>query len=230
MPKYRKNPVVIEAEQFLPEEGKWPGGVEDYGKTHPYDRRDCSNCKTSFRENHGYVHTLEDGHIACPGDWIITGIKGEKYPCKPDIFEKTYAPADEAEGALFDEDVLGRLVRDTWVEWAQQQPNPKPSWLLPWSELDEGQKEVDRRIGRAVTDRAVLVGSGEMSKRLPCAIDEHPWERLVGIIKYPRCETFYWCPACGALRRIVRRHDALAIPETLVDVIDDVRVPQGAKT
>lgn len=36
------------------------------------------------------IHTLEGDMIASQGDWIITGIHGEKYPCKPDIFEKTY--------------------------------------------------------------------------------------------------------------------------------------------
>jgi hypothetical protein len=36
------------------------------------------------------IHTLEGDMIASPGDWIITGVHGEKYPCKPDIFEKTY--------------------------------------------------------------------------------------------------------------------------------------------
>jgi hypothetical protein len=36
------------------------------------------------------IHTLEGDMIASPGDWIITGINGEKYPCKPDIFEETY--------------------------------------------------------------------------------------------------------------------------------------------
>ena len=36
------------------------------------------------------IHTLEGEMIASPGDWIITGVHGEKYPCKPDIFEKTY--------------------------------------------------------------------------------------------------------------------------------------------
>jgi len=40
--------------------------------------------------NHGWIDTLEGGHIVCPGDWIITGVKGENYPCKPDIFEATY--------------------------------------------------------------------------------------------------------------------------------------------
>ena len=36
------------------------------------------------------ISTLEGEMIACPGDWIITGVKGEQYPCKPDIFIKTY--------------------------------------------------------------------------------------------------------------------------------------------
>ncbi|WP_223454696.1 PGDYG domain-containing protein [Faecalibacterium prausnitzii] len=37
-----------------------------------------------------YIETLEGVMHASPGDWIITGVNGEKYPCKPDIFEKTY--------------------------------------------------------------------------------------------------------------------------------------------
>ena len=40
--------------------------------------------------DHGWVDTLEGGHIVCPKDWIITGVNGEHYPCKPDIFEMTY--------------------------------------------------------------------------------------------------------------------------------------------
>jgi hypothetical protein len=39
---------------------------------------------------HGWIETLEGGHTVCPGDWIITGIRGEYYPCKPNIFELTY--------------------------------------------------------------------------------------------------------------------------------------------
>lgn len=38
------------------------------------------------------IDTLEGKMRACPGDWIITGIHGEQYPCKQDIFEKTYEP------------------------------------------------------------------------------------------------------------------------------------------
>lgn len=47
-------------------------------------------------------------------------------------------------------DDLGRIVRETWVQWAREQPGAKPSWLVPWADLDEGQREVDRRIGAAV--------------------------------------------------------------------------------
>lgn len=45
---------------------------------------------------------------------------------------------------------LGRIVRDAWVQWASEQPDPKRSWLIPWEELDDGQREVDMRIGEAV--------------------------------------------------------------------------------
>lgn len=40
------------------------------------------------------IPTLEGEMMASPGDWIITGVKGERYPCKPDIFEATYEPVD----------------------------------------------------------------------------------------------------------------------------------------
>lgn len=39
------------------------------------------------------ISTLEGTMTAQPGDWIITGVKGEQYPCKPDIFAATYEPA-----------------------------------------------------------------------------------------------------------------------------------------
>jgi hypothetical protein len=44
---------------------------------------------------HGWISTLEGGHIVCPGDWIIKGIKGEFYACKPDVFAQSY---DEVQG------------------------------------------------------------------------------------------------------------------------------------
>lgn len=59
-------------------------------------------------------------------------------------------------------DFLGRRVREVWVEWASRQPNPKPSHLTPWDQLDEGNREVDRligielaKIGRSEADNAI---------------------------------------------------------------------------
>jgi hypothetical protein len=46
-------------------------------------------------EDRGYIKTLEGGHLVTPGDWIITGVKGEFYPCKPDIFKATYEPVHD---------------------------------------------------------------------------------------------------------------------------------------
>lgn len=46
-----------------------------------------------------------------------------------------------------DGEALGRKVRDEWIAWAKEQPNPKPSWLVPWEGLSEPDRDVDRRIG-----------------------------------------------------------------------------------
>lgn len=57
----------------------------------------------------------------------------------------------------FSRDVLGRFVREAWVRWAEQQTDPKPSWLVPYDDLSEPDKEADRQIGEAVA-RWVLIG------------------------------------------------------------------------
>jgi hypothetical protein len=49
----------------------------------------CKHCGNTMHV-HGWIDTKEGGHIVCPGDWIITGVQGENYPCKPDIFVATY--------------------------------------------------------------------------------------------------------------------------------------------
>ena len=83
MAKYRKKPVVIEAVQITdatfddphPNPGHIAGVIYD-----PVKR--CV-----------FIDTLEGQHRGDLGDWIITGVKGELYPCKPDIFAATYEPA-----------------------------------------------------------------------------------------------------------------------------------------
>jgi hypothetical protein len=53
---------------------------------------------------------------------------------------------------------LGREVRAVWMAWAREQPDPKPSWLLPWEELTEPEREVDRRIGHQLYAQGYAAG------------------------------------------------------------------------
>ena len=111
MSNYRKKPVVIQAHQWFkngdhPDDGNETFADGEYagekyeGRVVRYFRRpdvpgtrQCSACGETFHV-HGWIDTLEDGHIVCPGDWIITGVAGERYPCKPHIFDKTYERTD----------------------------------------------------------------------------------------------------------------------------------------
>lgn len=100
--KFRKKPVVIEAVQFH-QLGDHP--AVDHAPESPT----------------GYgIHTLEHTaikHEVTPGDWIITGVKGEQYPCKPDVFEQTY----DAEGPTrYDSQSLTKAGADL-VEAVKQQ-------------------------------------------------------------------------------------------------------------
>lgn len=60
-------------------------------------------------------------------------------------------------------DDLGRMVREAWVRWAQTQPNPKPTWLVPYSELPEPDKEADRQIGEAVARWTLIADAARAS-------------------------------------------------------------------
>ena len=120
MPKFRKKPVVIEAHQwfqncdhpedyskthdgfeggimrqFTPAErakNGWEGDVvRRYRRPDKSGEELCKHCGVRMHE-HGWIDTLEAGHNVCPGDWIIKGVAGEFYPCKPAIFDETYTP------------------------------------------------------------------------------------------------------------------------------------------
>ena len=87
MAKYRKKPVVIEAIQ-------WTGdNINDVVR--PFLEEDSNQIIEYSKEKGLYIHTLEGKMFAQVGDYIIQGIHGEFYPCKPDIFEQTYEPVEE---------------------------------------------------------------------------------------------------------------------------------------
>lgn len=98
---YRKKPVVIEAVQLnwknWNEVCDFLGGI--INKNNPGRRSDeySDACGEETTDEGGWIEitipTLEGDHVAKHGDWIIKGVQGEFYPCKPDIFAATYEAA-----------------------------------------------------------------------------------------------------------------------------------------
>ena len=84
MPKFRKKPVVIEAIQFYPSMPFYQIAVDFAGKPELFE----------MQGEIMLIKTLEGTMMAKAGDWIIKGVKGEFYPCKPDIFQLTYDAYD----------------------------------------------------------------------------------------------------------------------------------------
>lgn len=95
MPRFRKKPVVIEAEQLtqalmdaaLLDGAPLPAGVVVASAQFHKGNRTIAYARFVIR-------TLEGSMEVSPGDWVITGVNGERYPCKPDIFAATYEPAE----------------------------------------------------------------------------------------------------------------------------------------
>lgn len=84
--KYRKKPVVIEAE-------KWESSTESFNRI-------LAMGLTKWRAGEMgtgtfTIETLEGTHLASDGDYIIKGVMGEFYPCKPDIFHMTYEEVED---------------------------------------------------------------------------------------------------------------------------------------
>jgi len=81
--KYRKRPVVIEAIQ-------WDGKMGTFNEIQKMVKGE----RTVYWGSHGVeIRTLEGDMLVSMNDYVIVGVKGEVYPCKPDIFEVTYDPA-----------------------------------------------------------------------------------------------------------------------------------------
>ena len=152
MGKFRKLPVVIEAILYTGENlkavldftGKHPSWDEWFSSWEQYEahvKADRSAVK---------IITLEGTMEAMPGDWVIRGVKGEVYPCKPDIFAATYEPeADPVSGMDFGAALRAlkqgaKVARTGW--------NGKGMWiaLTPGSSFDA----IKARAGHAAVHRA----------------------------------------------------------------------------
>ena len=90
MAKYRKKPVAIEAFKFYHD--NMPDWFMDKVSDSTVTLINCNYREYPIGSNKAYclIETLEGTHKCNEGDYVIKGVKGELYPCKPDIFEMTY--------------------------------------------------------------------------------------------------------------------------------------------
>ena len=100
--RWRKKPVVIEAMQFdgSPESGaaicEWANGLGAQAEYHPFladHFKGDPKVYVAHPDPYMRIVTLEGTMVASRADWIIKGVQGEFYPCKPQIFAETYEPA-----------------------------------------------------------------------------------------------------------------------------------------
>lgn len=129
MPKYRKKPVVVEAVQWtgdnLDELAEFMGD-SDGERKFLYDR-DNNTIK---------IYTLEGVMTATPGDFIIKGVNGEFYPCKPDIFYQTHEPVEWPEEL----EMYKSLLKNTYLAF------------LRFDKALHAEKKDAREINAAYTD------------------------------------------------------------------------------
>ena len=88
--RYRKKPVEVGAIRYLPHEN-CDAVAAFTGESDP----GCGDFGDDVEPEPWAIETLEGTMFAQPGDWIIRGVQGEFYPCKPGIFAATYEPVDE---------------------------------------------------------------------------------------------------------------------------------------
>lgn len=123
-PMDTKNPTDEDRKRYddyLATEGKV---VRYYRHPEVSGKATCQKCG-NVMHRHGWIDTLEGGHIVCPGDWIITGVQGEHYPCKPDIFEATYQPAGDQHP---DDAAVDRFATAMKAKLAKKRADGRGGW------------------------------------------------------------------------------------------------------
>lgn len=126
--KFRKRPVEIDAIEFK-------GTLSSAHDVWSWSGRDPAISIVAGRSIR--IQTLEGWMLASPGDWIIRGVKGELYPCKPDIFAATYEAVDPAD--------LGPLTEVEKAEQAKRCSCRGFDDLCPCQNVPDRQTLLDRR-------------------------------------------------------------------------------------
>ena len=103
--RVRKKPVEVEAEQFF---------IENFTQKKYLPEGVIYHYNTAQSPQHCFsIKTLEGNLKVSDGDWIITGVKGERYPCKPDIFKATYEPVIDSPQSKLEE--AREILENLWI-------------------------------------------------------------------------------------------------------------------
>ena len=128
---FTKKPVTISATQWF-KNGDHPQ-VRAIAPSDDLFFTGMGGAMLTGREKYGVIGTLESpNHLVTPGDWIITGVAGEHYPCKPDIFEATYSPAALAAGQAT---AAQAVVQDDLITLRKPTTSAELLWLLKLAHL-----------------------------------------------------------------------------------------------
>lgn len=215
--KYRKKPVVIEAFRITEETRRdnrdWPNWLNEAWNQ---ERSSVGSvCPYRFGDGDGPlgVMTLE-GFMKCDiGDWIIRGVKGELYPCKPDIFEATYEPAQPPKGNPMSElqqaaervcgwHIIGmtpdlEIVR--WWDGSGWKYSPNDSYYVEYADSIEVRGPLVA-VERAADDETPI-DEAWLLPLFGCQIVHHN-KRLT--YQVWRGDLFIdWCPPCGDLPSVL---------------------------
>lgn len=126
-----------------------------------------------------------------------------------------------AAAASIDRESLGREVRLEWVEWATEQDDPKPSWLVPWEGLSEPDREVDRRIGERLHRMGITAAAEQLAAIHDAVFDcpHGPTHHYAIDGACSRCEMPSWivalvCAALGDATALADRDELAKCPGT----------------
>lgn len=134
----------------------------DFCDSRSPEQHECSKCGRMFCLDDGYLHKNETGE----SDWLcyecVEVPSGVVESAMQNVIKPLLVATRYPKEKRLDRDVLGRVVRSAWIEWAAKQPNPKSSWLVSYDELDEPDKEADRLIGERVAQYVKLILKAEL--------------------------------------------------------------------
>lgn len=114
VPMFRKRPLIVTADQWFPGTVipgvEFPAPAADLAKLAAMGER-------SDPDRTALIRTLEGPFVVWPGDWILTGVKGEKWPVKPDIFALSYTPVSQGEFDLMHHRPTMAALQHEWATY-----------------------------------------------------------------------------------------------------------------